>query len=184
MALRADSYKLGHHRGTLWVRTRKAGAAAMAGHDLAIEVTNWEATVEVGDSGAPTSIVLTADPRSLRVREGTGGIASHGDDDKASIKQTIDEEVLKGTPIEFRSTAVETADDGRRLDVAGDLELGGQSHPIAFELILDEDGRLTGSAMVKQSGWGIKPYSGLFGTLKVVDEVTVEVAAELSSDTG
>ena len=72
-----------------------------------------------------------------------------------------------GTPIEFRSTAVE----GRRLE--GELELAGQRHPISFKLLGDEDGRLTGSATVKQSDWGMKPYSALFGTLKVADEVEV-----------
>ena len=41
----------------------------------------------------------------MRVREGSGGMTSLGDDDKANIEQTIDEEVLKGTSIEFRSTA-------------------------------------------------------------------------------
>ena len=34
---------------------------------------------------------------------------------------------------------------------------------------------------MKQSDWGIKPYSGLFGTLKVSDEV--EVVAEGSLPT-
>ncbi|MBV9425057.1 MAG: YceI family protein [Solirubrobacterales bacterium] len=179
MALKSGSHTLGHDRGTLWVRTRKAGAAAKAGHDLLIEVADWEATLDVGDDGAPTSIVLSANPRSLKVREGTGGITSLGDDDKASIEQTIDEDVLRGTAIRFRSTEVEVNAVGGRLRVSGDLELGGQSHPIAFDVTLGEDGRVTGRAALKQTDWGIKPYSGLFGTLKVVDEVAVEVAAEL-----
>ena len=40
---------------------------------------------------------------------------------------------------------------------------------------------LTGSATVKQSDWGLKPYSALFGALKVADEVTVTVDANLAS---
>ncbi len=179
MALQSGSYTLGHDRGTLWVRTRKAGAAAMAGHNLLIEVTNWDATLEVAADSAPTSIELTADPRSLKIREGTGGITSLGDEDKASIEQTIDEEVLRGTAIRFRSTAVEVDAVGGRARVSGNLELGGQSHPIAFDVTLGEDGRVTGRTALKQTDWGIKPYSGLFGTLKVIDEVTVEVEAQL-----
>ena len=35
--------------------------------------------------------------------------------------------------------------------------------------------RLTGTAVVTQSDWGMKPYSALFGTLKVADEVEVAV---------
>ena len=41
---------------------------------------------------------------SLRVREGTGGMQPLEDEDKASIEPTIDDEVLKGHAIEFRST--------------------------------------------------------------------------------
>ena len=43
--------------------------------------------------------------------------------------------------------------------------------------LLHTEGRLAGSATLKQSDWGIKPYSALFGTLKVADEVTVSIDA-------
>ena len=154
----------GPENATLTVRTKRTGAASKAGHDLLLEVTSWSATL---DQDADPALTLTADSGSLRVLEGSGGIQALGDDDKAGIEQTIEEEVLMGTPIEFRSTAV----DGRRLE--GELELAGQRHPISFELAGDEDGRLTGSATFKQSDWGMKPYSALFGTLKVADEVEV-----------
>jgi YceI-like domain len=154
----------GPENGTLTVRTKRTGAASKAGHDLLIEVTSWSATL---DPDADPVLTLTADSRSLRVVEGTGGVQALDADDKAGIEQTIDEEVLKGTAIEFRSTAVE----GRRVE--GELELAGQRHPISFQLTGDEDGRLTGSATVKQTDWGMKPYSALFGTLKVADEIEV-----------
>ncbi len=182
MAISAGSYELGPDNGTLSVRTKKAGAAAKAGHNLLIEVASWSATLEVGADGGQTSIELTADARSLRVIEGTGGVSALGDDDKARIKQTIDKEVLKGSAIEFHSTAVQGELDptgDTQLSVSGELELAGRRRPIAFELRAGADGRLLGAAIVKQSSWGIKPYSALFGTLKVVDEVMVEIAAEL-----
>ena len=113
--------------------------------------------------------------RSLRVLEGTGGVQALDDDDRAGIEQTIDEEVLAGTPIEFRSTTVEFGADGGPTRVEGELELAGQRHPIIVELAAGEDGRLTGTATVRQSDWGMKPYSALFGTLKVADEVEVAI---------
>jgi hypothetical protein len=38
---------------------------------------------------------------------------------------------------------------------------------------------VTGAAVVRQTEWGIKPYSALFGALKVADEVHVEVDVAL-----
>jgi hypothetical protein len=175
MAISAGSHTLGPDSGTLSVRTGKGGAAAKAGHNLLIEVTAWSATLTVGER---TTLELTADPRSLKVIEGTGGMTSLGADDRAGIEQTINDEVLNGAPIAFRSTAVEGADSDR-MRVSGELELASRRHPVSFELAVTDDGRLTGSAIVKQSDFGMKPYSALFGTLKVLDEVTVEVAVQL-----
>ncbi|MET0925854.1 MAG: YceI family protein, partial [Solirubrobacterales bacterium] len=99
-----------------------------------------------------------------------------GDDDKAGIRQTIDDEVLEGTPIEFRSTRLELGDPIR---VEGELELCGERRPIAFELKPAGDGRLTGTAVLRQSEWGMKPYSALFGALKVADEVEVTLEGRI-----
>jgi polyisoprenoid-binding protein YceI len=166
---------VGPENGRLTVHTRKGGAAAKAGHDLVIEVTSWEGTLNLGDQ---TTIMLRADARSMRVREGSGGMTSLGDDDKANIEQTIDDEVLKGTPIEFRSTACDLSPEGDRMRVSGELELAGRRAPVTFELSLN-GGRVNGSATVRQTDFGMKPYSALFGTLKVLDEVQVAVDARL-----
>jgi polyisoprenoid-binding protein YceI len=177
VSIQAGTYKLGPDDGTLSVRTERTGAAAKAGHDLLIHVTAWEATLEVGDDPAATSIELVADAASLRVREGTGGMKSLGEDDKASIHQTIDDDVLKRRAITFRSTGV-TAGDGQH-SVEGELTLAGTTRPLAFDLEVGDDGRLRAVAVVKQSDWGMKPYSALFGALKVADDVRVEIDAGL-----
>jgi hypothetical protein len=107
------------------------------------------------------------------VLEGTGGIQALGDDDKANIEQTIVDEVLGGGVIEFRSTGVSLADGAVRVE--GELDLLGARRPLAFGLALGADGRLTGEAAIKQTDFGIKPYSALFGTLKVADEIRVAI---------
>src|SRR4029079_2720433 len=178
MAIPPGTYTLGPGDGPLTVRTGKAGAAAKAGHNLVIEVTRWEASLEVGDGGG--SVALTADARSLAVRSGSGGMGALGDEEKASISQSIDDDVLKGGTIAFRSSAVEQAPGGLR--VRGDLHPRGDTRPVALHLDKDDDGRLTGSIRFKQSDWGIKPFSALFGTLKVADEVEVDVDAKLPVD--
>lgn len=161
---------LGPHNGTLTVRTGKGGAAAKAGHNLVIEVQRWQGSLK------PDAVELTVDARSMRVVSGSGGISPLGDEEKAGISQTIDEEVLKGGNIAYRSSAVTAREDG--YDVEGELDLLGVTRPLAFSLTLDGD-HLTGSAQVKQTDWRMKPYSALFGTLKVADEVEVGVDAKL-----
>jgi hypothetical protein len=180
MALAPGNHTFGPEDAQLLVHTLRTGAAAKAGHDLVIEVTSWSGTLEVAEDARPVSLALSADGESFRVREGTGGIQALGEDDKAGIKDTIDEEVLKRSAIEFRSTAIEPEPDGERLHVDGELELLGNVRPLQFELRIAPDGTLSGAAKVKQSDWGIKPYSALFGTLKVADEVTVTFEATSS----
>jgi hypothetical protein len=158
----------GPENARLTVRTGRSGAAAKAGHDLLIEVMEWSGTL---DPDGDPAVTLSADPRSLRVLEGTGGMQALDDGDRAGIEQTIDDEVLKGAAIEFRSTRF----DGLPGRVDGELELGGARHPVAFELALGDDGGVTGTAILRQSDWGMKPYTALFGTLKVADEVEVQV---------
>ena len=164
------SQRFGPDNARLTIRTGRTGGAAKAGHDLLIEVESWQATL---DLEAQPALTLTADSRSLRVLEGTGGLKSLGDGDKADIKKTIDSEVLKGAAIEFRSSEVQEVPGG--LSVRGELSLGGKQAPVTFDLARGDDGHVSGSATVTQSAHGIKPYSTLFGALKVADDVTVAI---------
>jgi polyisoprenoid-binding protein YceI len=167
-------YELGPDDGTLAVRTSRTGTVAKAGHDLLIHVTKWTGKLETGD--AP-SVAQDADATTLKVREGTGGMMALDDGDLANIEQTIDDEVLKRQDISFRSTRVEETADG--LSVTGDLTIRGTTRPVAFDLSLADD-RVRGTAVVKQTEWGMKPYTALFGALKVADEVRVEIDAALA----
>ena len=162
------TYRLGPGNATLAVRTKRGGAAAKAGHDLEMLVTAWEATLTIGEE---TSAELIADATSLRVQKGTGGMQALGEDDKANIHQTIDDEVLKRQDIVFRSTRVQSSGGGLRVE--GELTLAGTTKPLAFELAVGEDGTLAATASVTQTAWGMKPYSALWGALKVLDEVEV-----------
>lgn len=136
----------GPHNARLRIRTGRAGAAAKAGHDLLLEVGEWEATVADG------RLTLTANPHSLKVIEGTGGIKALDADDRANIEQTIRDEVLPPDPVTYAD---------------GELTLNGVTRPVAV------DGNV---ATIRQTDFGLKPYSALFGTLKVADEVRVEAA--------
>ncbi len=177
VSIEAGTHRLGPDNATLSVHTGRSGAAAKAGHDLVMHVTAWKATLSVGEAPAATSMELSADATSLRVHKGTGGMQALGDDDKANIHQTIDDEVLKREDITFRSTSVEG--DASRMGVEGELTIVGTTRPTAFELVIGDDGTLSATAVVTQTAWGMKPYSALFGALKVADDVEVVLEGHL-----
>ena len=56
----------------------------------------------------------------------------------------------------------------------GDLDLAGTTRPLAFAVSLT-GGHIRGTATVKQTAWGIDPYTAPFGVLKVLDDVEVVV---------
>ena len=54
--------------------------------------------------------------------------------------------------------------------------MAGTTRPVQFTL-QREGGRLRATVPVQQSQWGIKPYRGLMGALKVRDDVEVVLDA-------
>ena len=179
MQIPPGTYPLGPDDGRLTVRTQRSGAAAMAGHNLVIDVTSWTAVLTAGETAADMRVELDVDGGSLRVREGTGGMQTLEQQHKQEIEQTIDDEVLKRDAINFRSTHAARSGDEDAVTVEGDLTLHGTSHPIAFDVSAEDDGTVSASTVIKQTDYGIKPYSTLFGALKVVDEVEVSIAVRL-----
>jgi polyisoprenoid-binding protein YceI len=171
---RAGTHRVGADNGSLQVRTYREGLAQKVGHDLIIDVGQWEAVAEVGADGALSAVQLTADPHSLEVREGLRGVKPRSDRDRAGIRETI-KEILGQRSIAFRSTAFEPGNGG--LTVRGELELAGTTRPATFALSVAADGRLRGTLPVTQSEWGVKPYRGMMGALKVRD--TVEVVLDV-----
>jgi hypothetical protein len=178
MSIAPGTHSLGPDNAKLLIRTGRSGGAAKAGHDLLIEVTSWSATIEAGAEAREARLTLHADGGSLRVLEGSGGLKALSASDKDNIRQTIDKDVLKRSAIDFRSTSVAPGTGG--LTVQGELDLLGRTGPVSFELETGDDGQLRATATVTQSKWGIKPYSALFGALKVADDLQVQLDGRLS----
>ncbi|MGH3152718.1 MAG: YceI family protein [Streptosporangiaceae bacterium] len=182
MAATTGTFRLGPGNGRIVLKTSRAGFAAKAGHDLTIEVTRWSAQVEVPDeeAGGVTAAKVTADLDlgSLEVREGSGGAKPLTDGDRRDIKKTMSG-ILGGGTASFTSTKVARfgASGGA---IEGTVTLNGQSQPARLQVSEPAPGRYRGSATVQQTGFGIKPYTGFFGALKLKDEVTVEFEVNLS----
>ncbi|MGH8828267.1 MAG: YceI family protein [Jiangellaceae bacterium] len=184
MALREGHYRVGSQAGRLLVKTRRTGLGAKAGHDLTIEATVWDGSVIVSFSEpAKSSVRVEVDVDSLEVREGTGGVKPLTDADRADIKRTIREKILRTAQhpmIEFRSTRIGGSQES--FDADGDLTITGVARPVTVRGSVGDNGRIRGRATVVQTQWGIKPYSAFLGTLKLADEVAVEIDAMLRPD--
>ena len=181
MPIETGSHQLGPDNGSLEVRTLREGMASKVGHDLIIEVRAWEGTLAISEDPAQSTLALSADPRSLHVREGLHGLKPLSDKDRAEIRKNIDEKVLGAHSITLRSGHLELAGDGNRLSVHGNLTMAGNTRPISAQLDVDPGGRVTGTIPLTQSEWGIKPYRGLMGALKVRDSIEVALDVRLPS---
>lgn len=179
MAPRPGNHGLGPEQGTIEVRTYREGVAQNAGHDLIIDVRQWQASVEVSTEGLVSSLGLDVDSRSLHVREGLRGVKPLTDKDRAKIREDIEAKILRGTPIAFHSTAVQGS--GGRLRVQGELTVAGATRPVGYELEVSPEGRLRATLPVTQTEFGIRPYRGFMGALKVRDAVEVAVDVQLPS---
>jgi polyisoprenoid-binding protein YceI len=182
MGVSEGTYKLGPESGQLQLKTTRTGLGARAGHDLTIDVTRWHGEVSV-DAANPSasSVSVDVEADSLEVQTGTGGIKPLTDSDRVQIKATIQEKVLstgRHPAITFRSTRVAGTPESFTVD--GDLTITGVTQPVTVQGRF-ADGRVEGSAIVVQTRWGIKPYTGFFGALKLSDEVTVEFNASLAA---
>jgi polyisoprenoid-binding protein YceI len=173
VAATTGNYRLGPDNGRLVLKTGRQGFAAMAGHDLTIEVTRWSAQVDVPD-GDITSATVKADIDlgSLEVREGSGGAKPLTDRDRGEIKKQITKILGTGTASFASSRVIRVGSSGGAVE--GTLTLNGQSEPVRVQVSEPGPGRYRGSATVVQTSLGLKPYVGFFGALKLKDEVGVE----------
>lgn len=163
------------------MKTGRAGLAARAGHDLTIEITRWSARVTVPDDGVGAAqISAELDLGSLAVREGTGGAKPLTDKDRRDIAGTA-RKILGQGPASFASARVVPADSSGAPSsgaIEGTLTLNGRSQPVRLEVTSPAPGQYRGVVTIRQTEFGITPYTGFFGALKLRDEVGIEVEAD------
>jgi hypothetical protein len=174
MGIQSGTHEIGPSNGSLKINTGREGAAAKAGHDLVLDATSWSGTVNVGES---PSIELQVDPSGIEVESGTGGAKALSDKDKGDIKKSMNDKVLGGSAITFKST--EASFDNGSGSAKGQLSIAGGSDTVNVPLNVSDDGTVTATVTLNQSNFGIKQFKALMGALKVSDSVTVEIEAKL-----
>lgn len=168
--------------GSLTLSTGVEGRAAKAGHALTIAVGDWSANASF-EGGQPTSMSLRAALSSLEIVSGEGGLKPLSDKDKRTVKSTALEvlSAAKHPEVSFTSTSVTARSDG--YDVAGQLELAGVTRPLTVQLtvvVAGEVATVTAVVPITQTDFGIKPYTGLMGGLKVRDRVDLALSVKTS----
>jgi polyisoprenoid-binding protein YceI len=185
MAANGGRHQIGPESGRLTLRTYRSGLAAQAGHDLTIDVTRWSGELDDPAGGAPGALDATIDLTSLDIREGRGGIKPLSDRDRRDITGQARKQLDTGHFPEASYAATGfTPDDAGGGAIDGTLTLHGQSRPLRLEVSKTGDGQYRATTTVVQSQFGIKPYSGMFGALKLRDDVDVEVTVTLPATPG
>ena len=170
--------------GELLIHTGVAGRGARMGHRLTIAMTRWEATVAWAGA-EPVTADLAVEVDSFEVLRGEGGVKGLTGPEKALVRSNALKSLDAGrfAGIRFSARTIEKTGDGYRL--AGQLEIRGKTRDHVIDLRTEDLGdawRMSAESTVRQTEFGIKPYSLLMGSLKVADDVVVSFTATRAKD--
>lgn len=178
-----SGHPVGQDQGKLILRTSRQGLAAQAGHDLTIEIARWSGAVVVADEVTDSSVEVAADLGTLRVVAGTGGMKPLSERDKREIAHTARDllDTDRQPKATFASEKVSGAADSGV--IAGRVTIRGVERPLELTVTALGDGRYRATGTVRQSEFGIKPYTAFFGALKLADAVDIEAEVDISEKT-
>lgn len=178
-AQKSRTYTIVPGESSFWVFVPKTGLLSGFAHDHEIGVKSFTGKITVPESGAGDGLlVLDVDATSLVVLD-----KKPSEEDKKKIQNSMHSEVLesaKYSKINFKSTSVsdlkQMGGDKYGFTLNGDLTLHGVTKRIAVPVSLTINGqqlRAEGKYTLRQTDFGIKPYSAAGGTIKVKNEITV-----------
>jgi polyisoprenoid-binding protein YceI len=150
------------------------------GHRLTIAMKRWQATVRWAED-EPVAAQLTVEVDSLEVLRGEGGLTPLSGPEKILVRSNALRQLgaARYPQISFDADAVDRSRDGYRL--TGTLQIRGKTQAQIIDLRTDDLGevwQLSSETVVRQSEFGVKPYSLVMGSLKVADDVTVSFSAQ------
>ena len=183
----AAPYAVDAARSEIAVKVFKGGVASALAHDHVVRAARWQATLDV----SPDPVALDADVRvdatalevdepDARARLGLDGTLSESDraQVRASMLGAEQLDVASHPEIRFAASQIarDAARDGASFRLAGELSLHGRTRRIDVPLAITRDGEsftARGHVRVKQSDFGITPYSAFLGAVRVQDEVEI-----------
>jgi polyisoprenoid-binding protein YceI len=177
-AVSVQRYTVDAAESELLIRTGRSGLLGFAGHRHVIRAERFEGTILWDPAAqAPAGIDVLVDAASLRVVD---------DDldstDVAKVQRDMEERVLetaKHPAVSFTSTSITPAEDSWM--VRGRLELHGVAREVELPLTVTRWNdllQLAGKLTVRQTDHGIEPIRVGLGTVRVSDDVQVELRIE------
>jgi polyisoprenoid-binding protein YceI len=176
---RTRTYTIVPSESNFWVFVGKTGLFSALAHDHEIGVKSFSGRVVIPEANAlGGSLEMEVDAPSLVVLD-----KKPSEEDKKKIFEAMHNEVLESSKyqkISFKSVSVsdlkQSGNDAYSFVVNGDLSLHGVTKRIAIPVaatITPQQLRATGKYTLKQSDFGIKPYSAAGGTIKVKNEIVI-----------
>ena len=169
------SLAIGPEHGDLTVLTDAAGRGRRLAHRLTLEPEVWSVRVHF-EQEEPTLGELCISTQSLRVVASGGGVTPLTSIDKGAIHHTMMSQLQAKDHAEIVYTArtIERSDAGYTLQ--GPLRIAGSTQPVSVEVTVEdeaEDYHLSTTCTLKQTDFGIRPYSAMLGSIRMADEVVV-----------
>ena len=179
-----DLWTLDAADGELRLRTGVKGRAARMGHRLTIAMTRWQAMVRWAGAD-PVAAELAVEADSFQVVGSQGGVKGLSGPEKALVRSNALSSLDAGRSPEIRFTAdvIEQTEKGYRL--TGTLQIRGKQKQHVIDLHTEDLGdswRMSAESTIRQSDYGIKPYSLLMGSVQVADDVTLSFTAVHAKD--
>ncbi len=179
-----NTWTLDASEGELHLHTGVTGRAARMGHRLTIAMTRWHATVSWAGA-EPTGMELAVEADSLEVLRGEGGVKGLSGPEKTLVRSNALKSLDTGRfpDIRYAAHTIDKTDDGYRL--TGKLEIRGKTRDHEIDLRTEDLGdswRMSAESTVRQTAYGIKPFSLLMGSVQVADDVSVSFTAVHAKD--
>lgn len=154
-----------------------------------VTVKNFEVTVTRPRDETKTAVQVAAEAKSF-----TNTDKTMSEFERRGFQDVLQNKVLESDrfpTVEFKSVSVselKVTGETRTFTLHGDLRLHGVTRRVSFPVkvtLTGEQLRATGEAKLKQSDYGITPYAGNVGLIKIADDLQINfsINAKLNSAT-
>jgi polyisoprenoid-binding protein YceI len=172
----ATRYDVDVFKSTIEVRTGSSGILSTFGHDHRLMVQRLSGRVDREAAPEAWTVALEVDTGSLAV------VDDESQKDRPEIEKEMNAKVLESArfpKILFNARRVgegAVAEEERKVDVDGELDLHGRKKPVRVPVTLTlhaDTLRARGKVRLKLSDFSIERTSAAGGTVKVADEIDV-----------